>query len=242
MTDLTQETLARLDTIRAGAQSYSPSDETLQKLTSSILVELIAPAAEGKSRIMDEVAALDSDFSYVTGLTTRPPEERDVPGRYRYFNSDQEINELADSVDRRELVQYVTHPTTKHIYGSSPEDYRTAYCLLDTLYSAVADLDEIPFKAIFKIAIVSDGAEWMARFLERYPDTNEERAKRLKEAKQCLEWQLHQDPQSIIWIENKKGEASNAAQELVSIVRGKRNARGGRVLAESMYNAIQDMI
>jgi len=240
MIGLSQATLARLDHIRDVAPSYMPNDETLQKLTGTVLIELIAPAAEGKSRIMDEVAALDPDFSYVTGLTTRSPEARDVAGRYRYFNSDQEINELADSVDKRELVQYVTHPTTKHIYGSSPEDYRTVYCLLDTLYSAVADLDEIPFKAIFKIAIVSDGKEWMARFLERYPEANEERAKRLKEAKQCLEWQLQQDPQSIIWIENKMGEADQAARELVSIARGETKPRGGRAMAESMYNAIED--
>ena len=231
---LTPETQQRIDQAIKAADLYMPNAATNAQLQTHSLIELIAPAAESKSTIMDEAAALDPDLSYVSGFTTRTHEDRDVPGRYAYFTSEEEINGLLDRIDQRSVAQYAGHPTTGKLYGSFPEDYHTDFALLDALFNSVDDLDRLAFKSIFKVAVVSRGNEWEERFVARYPESSNERMKRAHEAILCLEWIIAQDANKIIWLENTAGHATKAAKQLIAMTKYGQPSESLRPLAEEM--------
>ena len=198
-------------------------------------IELIAPAGEGKSAIMDATTQVNPEYSLATSFTTRNREARDIPGAYRYFTTDEEITGLLDRIDDQAVLQYVVHPTTHKLYGSMSEDYRTNFVMLDTLFNNVDELDKLPFKAIYKIAVVSHGDEWAARFLDRYPTASEERTKRIGEAILCLEWILAQDPNVLFWLQNRPNQVTDAAHDLILMTKTAMPSQNLRVLAEEMH-------
>ncbi|MEO6110062.1 MAG: hypothetical protein ABIP50_03575 [Candidatus Saccharimonadales bacterium] len=233
---LNPETLTRFNNAANGQPLYAPNEATNAIIEPKTIVEFVAPAAEGKSALIREVDLLHSEFSVVTGFTTRPEEARDTGGRYTYFNTDEELNTLLGRIEKGSVVQYVQHPTTGQFYGSFPEDYHTKFNMLDVLSNTVNDLDRLAFKSIFKIAVVSHGEEWINRFLERYPDGSEERTKRVTEAIQSLEWVQNQPKNSLSWLHNRDGYIRGAAHIAISIVKTDRATPDLTHLAAEMYD------
>ncbi|MFZ2126336.1 MAG: hypothetical protein WAV04_02385 [Candidatus Microsaccharimonas sp.] len=231
---LSPSTLQRLETLSKSEKVYVPNSNAQAAIHNRYLIELIGPAAGGKSTIMGHAQAKDTDFSYVTGFTTRGPEPRDVPGRYYYYNTDEEVNTLIDHIEKGDVLQYVTHPTSGQLYGSFPSDYKTSYNMLDTLFNTVAELDRLPFKGVLKIAIVSRGNSWADLFLERYPKPSQERTKRINEAVLCLNWMINEAPDDMIWLENPWGTAELAADNLISLIKGSKKTEDLRPLAVEM--------
>jgi len=233
---LSPATLARLERAVQSKPTYTPNSATSDILHSKSMIEFIAPAAEGKSSMMLLIEKIDKDFSFVTGFTTRQHESRDPDGIYQYFNSDEEMSYLLDRIEAGSVTQYVQHPTTKYLYGSLPEDYRSEYNMLDVLYSAVEGLETLPFKKIIKIALVSRGSEWIARLLERYPEPSEERTKRINEALQCLSWTLEQPKTSLLWVENKSGDMDATAKHIIDLIKTDSPSEDFSHLAQEMYD------
>jgi hypothetical protein len=239
--NLSPVTLQRLQTASDTSSMYAPSVSTTALIANRYLVELIGPAAGGKSTIMSYAQQQNSEFSYVTGFTTRGPEPRDVPGRYRYYNTDDEVNELLDHVEKGEVLQYVVHPTSGQFYGSFPADYNSSYNMLDTLFNTVDELDKLPFKKVLKFAIVSRGSTWTDLFLERYPKPSAERTKRINEAILCLKWMINDAPADILWLENSWGTAELAADNLIQIAHGVKQPENLRELAIEMLQRAESI-
>jgi hypothetical protein len=238
---LLPQTIQRFEAVAQSDGSYTPSAATTVLICDRYLVELIGPAAGGKSTIMGLAQEKDPEFSYVSGFTTRGPESRDVPGRYRYYNTDEEINTLIDQIDNGEVLQYVTHPTTGQLYGSFPADYHSTYNMLDTLFNTTSELDKLKFKGILKIAIVSRGNVWGDLFLARYPQASPERTKRINEAILCLKWVINDAPADMLWLENSWGSAELAAENLIKLARGTKKSEDLRALAIEMLQRAESI-
>lgn len=232
----------RLDTIIKGTQDYQPNSDVSLSILSRSLVEVIAPACEGKSTVMNKVVEMDTDFGYVRSWTTRNQEPRDEGSYYTFYNTATELESLFDRIDKREAVQYTAHPTTGKLYGTSPEGYPAEYNLLDTLASSVDDLDKLAFKSIYKVALVSKGSERRRRFLTRYPEESPERTKRLKEAALCLAWVLEQPEENLIWIENGKSDVEKAARDIRNAVKFSTPMPSLRNLAEDMLAKTDQLV
>ncbi len=234
--NMTPETQARFDTVVALKPEYQPNAETKTVLGSKTIIEVIAPAAEGKSSIMLMIEHTNKRFSFVNGFTTRKKEARDPEHLYKYINSDEDLNDLFDRIEEGSIVQYIQHPTTKQLYGSFPEDYENDYSMLDVLSSAVAFFEVLPFKKKIKIALVSKGDEWIKRLLSRYPEPSEERTKRVNEALQSLSWVLEQPKDSLVWIENKAGDMDHAVNRIIELVENDQPSEDLSYLAQQMYD------
>lgn len=239
MNERSPELIAHMNRLGARIGDYEQNQEVGRMTATFELVAFIAPAAEGKSTIMEAAALTDQDFGYVTGFTTRLPEARDVPGRYRYYNSDEEIAELLADIEAGRVVQYDQHPTTGQLYGSHPSDYAHRFAMLDALYTSLPQIERSGFGRVHKLMIVSRGSEWVNRFMARYPEASPERDKRAREGIDCLEWALEQPVGSLAWIENNDGEVNTAAQEVIAIVKNSQRSRQLQLLAKEMIDEIK---
>jgi guanylate kinase len=208
--------------IKKAEADYMPSADVQERLQAVTFVALIGPAVTGKTTLMRRCAELDGEFGRVKGFTSRERREEELADAFRFLNHDQAaLTNLLQHIENRELVQFVVHPTTDRIYGSDIAAYDKPYMLLETLPGAMAELERLPFKAIKKIAIVTDPDEWYARFRERFHHTGHDdtKAKRLGEAIQNLSWSLdHQD--EVTWLDNSHRPVAETAQRLIELARG----------------------
>lgn len=215
--NISPEITERLETARLTQETYTPGENVARELGSRSLWMFVAPAAEGKSYIMNTLARLDSRIQPAGGFTTRPREERDGPDtRYRFIpHDDENLAQLLDDIDNKEVAQYIVHPTTGYVYGTYPHDYTSEFSTLDALSGAVKNLRTLPFRDTRTIGIVSRSEDWQAHFLERYPEQSSERTKRLIEARTSLEWLDNQPDGDVTWLFNDYDDADERGRELI---------------------------
>lgn len=209
----------RMQQLIAKDEPYAPNQTILNEIAKKHIVLFVGPSAIGKSTLMHHINRLDRSFAYVSSFTTRLPAARDTPGLYQFFNSNDEITQLIDMIENRDVVQFAPHPTTGELYGSLLSGYSGRYDMLDMLYNKVADMLTTGFGRVDTIALTCDADEWMARFTARYPVANDESNKRLTEAINCLKWALAQTVDEIVWIDNSDGQLETAAHEVLDYVK-----------------------
>lgn len=175
---------------------------------------IVGPTAVGKSSLMNQVAAQDSEFGRVSGFTTREPRPNDEPGLYRYLTN----GAARQLVEKGEVVQFAIHPTTGDMYGTQPQDYPRRFNLLDTLSTVVDGMRALPFNNVITISLTTDPTAWQNWVLSRYPEPSEERTKRLNEAVQSIEWSMAQSANHF-WLVNRPNDLATTANELINIVR-----------------------
>jgi energy-coupling factor transporter ATP-binding protein EcfA2 len=215
---LSPEITTRLETARQHETSYQPNEEIGRKISEKTLVMFVSPAAGGKSFLMNHVAEAVPDFSRVPVFTTREPREDDEPGMFRYISHDDEhLDELLGKIERREVAQYVIHPTTGNIYGSEIRDYPNKFNMLPTLSSIVGPLKRLPFKNTVVVGIAAEPEIWKQRFDARYPEKNDEYLRRRREAITSLDWLLTRE--DIQWVNNTSADPAAAVQSVVDIVK-----------------------
>lgn len=196
--------------------TYQPRTDVLEKLHGKTLVMVVGPTSIGKSFIMNEATTLDARFTRVSGLTTRQPRPNDEPGLYRYISDDMAARLIAD----RQLVQYIVHPTTGKLYGTEAEDFPGEYNLQDTLSTSVDFYRSLPFARHYVISLTTEPGSWKEWFLQRYPAADDERTKRLLEAKQSIEWSLSQTGNHV-WLVNRPGRGRETASQLIEMATGR---------------------
>lgn len=209
----------------------------MESLHDKTLVMIVGPTAVGKSSLMNQVVALDSEFGRVSGFTTREPRENDEPGLYRYLTS----AAARQLIEQGEVVQFAIHPTTGDIYGTQPQDYPRRFNLLDTLSTVVAGMQSLPFKNVVTISLTTPAAAWRNWLLERYPEPSEERTKRLQEARQSIEWSMAQTSQHF-WLVNHPNELHATANELINVVRNGTGQTDTPAEAEDLLLTVKSLV
>ncbi len=165
-------------------------------IAAASLVMLVGPSAIGKSTLMNQVVAQNSDFGRVRVFTTRPPRSNDEAGMYRYLS----ISEAQEEIANGRVVQHATSPTTGMIYGTQLQDYTSRYNMLDTLSNVVDELRTLPFESTTTVTLYADPGEWHQWFLSRYPKQSDEASKRLEEAALSINWSLRD--KNTYWLKN----------------------------------------
>lgn len=230
----------RLAAARANETTYRPNDEICAKLREKTLVMIVGPVAIGKSFLMNHVAEADADFSRVPVFTTREPRKDDEPGMFRCIpHDDKHLNELLGKIERREVVQYVVHPTSGRIYGSEIIDHPNMFNMLPTLSGIVGHLQKLPFKTTVLIGLSAEPETWRQRLNDRYPTHSPERTKRLAEAVTSIDWLL-KNPY-VKMVDNTSTDPTSAVQSIINIVKysqdgnpaARRNAEAMRRIAAS---------
>jgi guanylate kinase len=210
----------------------------MEGLANKVLVMIVGPTAVGKSSLMNEVASLDSEFARVSGFTTRQPRANDEPGLYRYISK-----EAARRLIEQDgaVVQFAIHPTTGDMYGTQPADYPAQFNVLDTLSTVVGGLQSLPFKDTVTISLTTEPEFWRTWVLARYPEANEERSKRLQEARQSIEWSMAQTSKHF-WLINRPNDLHTTAEELINIVKTGVGLSDPPLQASELLGAVKSLL
>lgn len=226
-----------------GAMSagYEPSDATKAVLEQKELVPLIGPFAVGKTALMRAAERLDADFGRVRSFTTRARRSGEDEGTYEFLPHDAAIlRRIHAQAKARDLVQFIVHPATGNIYGSSLDSYRTAYSMLDTMPTSLPGLVSLPFRAIKKVAIAVPPKVWEGRVAERLRDGDaDDIRKRMGEGITNLSWCLDQADDELGWVVNGDQNIHSAARDLIHVVR---DGNGPNAVARNMaFSLLESM-
>lgn len=197
---------------------YAPSNQVARQLENKTLVMVVGPACAGKTTVIDEVSKTDGRFGIVGSFTTRDPRADEGGKKFAYIpHTDEGLEKLFRRIKNKEVVQYMVHPTTKHIYGSDVSDFAGEYNLLDAIASSVDQLRTLPFKHTRIIGLVAGTSQWLFWFNSRFPAGHPERENRGREAVTSLRWLLGQPYGNVRWVINEQDKAEDAARETVRI-------------------------
>lgn len=187
----------------------------MDSLASKTLIMIVGPTGIGKSTLMNQLCALDPSFRRVRSFTTRQPRENDEENQYIYLTSEQLDNHLGTG----DVITDVTFPGTDIHYGTLTESYPSDFNLLDTLASSVSTYRSLPFYQTITVSLTTDPAAWASWLSTRLPEHDENRTKRLEEARQSVNWSLTQTDNHY-WLTNTPGDIATPVQQLLQIVKG----------------------
>lgn len=208
------------------------------------MVNIIGPNGIGKSSINHMISQLDPKFSVPLGFTTRAPRPNEKLKQYRHVPDTAEgWGQLLRKATAGELVQFAIHATSGMIYGTEPQDYKTAYAVLDMQFQLVEKTRQLGFRAIKDIAIVTTPAEYEKQLSQQRRQINNESEMetRRQEGVLCLEWCLsHGD--DIAWVHNRYGQLQAAARQVIGIAEGEiQPDTSNRRLGEQLLKMLRDL-
>ena len=225
-----KEQIDRLKLLETG---YTPSLESVQSIESKRLLAFIGAFAAGKTTLMSKISETDERFSEVISFTTRP--SRGEGDHYRFIdNTPEHIEQITTRAVMGDLINFAVHPTTHHVYGTEPNDYKTEFCMLATTANSFeASTGKLPFLSVDPVTIVANPDIWRDRISARSASGDEYRA-RIREAKQSLEWCL--DLSEIHYIDNSSPNIAATASMFVRDVKSSESqqSKQARRVAERM--------
>jgi guanylate kinase len=235
---LSDQTTQQLNDLFHAQEAYEPNMAIADKLAEKTIIMLVGATCEGKNAVMEAAAGLDKQFRVTGTRTSRTPRTGDDTDRYTYIeNSDEGLQEVFELIKKRELVQYTVNPYSQLLYGSALDDYGAEYNLADVFSSAVANFRRLGFKQALAITVISEPADWLTRFEERFPRGHEQRRARRDEAIESFTWSLSQVDDHF-WVENINDRPDAAAQEVIAISLGTSQGNpAARKLAEASLEA-----
>ncbi len=200
--------------------TYRPNHAIRNQLRDKTLVMIVGPAAIGKSFIMNRITDHGSDLCRAPVFTTRDARPDDDPGMFRTMpHNDATISAILDLIDTGHVVEYIVHPTSERIYGTTLSDFPCTFNLLPTLSNTVDHLRQLPFKQTYVIGLSTDPEAWKTWLIARYPRPSKERTRRLDEAISSLTWLLAPEHQSYIyWVENTPNQPDITARAITAII------------------------
>lgn len=238
---MSRELVNHLDEL---SHEYEASTATLDALREKTMIPLLGPFAVGKTTLMDEVVQMHhSQFHRVRSFTTRKPRSGESLETYTFLeHSETTLRKIQEEAEKRELVQFMVHPNTGKVYGSTLDDYGTTpNVMLDIVPKALPPIEALPFKRIEKIEVVAVPQLWKDRMQQRFIDNDPtDIANRLTEADDNLTWALEQGD-DITWLDNTTS-IHEGASSLKEIVDGEYSrSLDARFVGEALLREIQDL-
>ena len=199
--------------LEARQPDYHCNERIAAQLHGKNLLIFVAPASVGKSTLMNALENADEQFSRIGGVVSREARSDDEPGLYRYIpHTSEGLQAFLSKVKAGEVVQYVVHPTKKHVYATEIEDYAGQINMKDVIGQGVAGFRELPVVASYTCSLVCEPGQWRSRLLQRYRPDDPELQKRDSEARMNLMWSL-QDKETV-FIDNSDGNLESAVQRV----------------------------
>lgn len=214
---VSERTQERLGIIRDYVTDYEPNEFVRRDIGHKVVGAIVGPCGVGKSHVIDELVRLHPEVGKVRTFTTRDPRPDDTPDTIAHLPWDERhIKRICNTIEACDAVQFVFHPTTGDIYGTTLDSYPAEYNILPALSTSIADFEQLPFRAFRSIGLVADPESWDRWIASREFASASDRAKRFAEAAQALEWMLAQPHVAI--IENVAGDPTRAAEAIYSFV------------------------
>ncbi len=176
----------------AGSQyDYRPSDhETLRTIGTITLAPHVGPTAVGKNYLMAHLVDI-LGYHQVGNMTTRELRPND-PKNIRSIHQ----NDMLSAIEKGSLVQYAAHLGSRALYATSIEDYQAGRVNVKDIYAHTIDaFAEYGFRHVRPVCLLVSPEEWETRLDARFMTaTREQRAARLEEAAESIEWILDGSP------------------------------------------------
>lgn len=210
----------------------------MDSLASKTLIMIVGPTGIGKSVLMNQVCALDPRFKRTRSFTTRGPRENDEKNQYFYLTPEQ----LDEHLGNGDVITDVMFPGTDFHYGTLTESYAGDFNLLDTLANSVSTYRSLPFYQTITVSLTTDPTAWASWLNARLPEHDENRIKRLEEARISVNWSLAQTDNHY-WLTNTPGDLTTPAQQLIQIATGHgQNSQQTPPSAVAMLDTIDSLI
>lgn len=230
--------------IEHSASDYEVSSQTYEILESKTLIPLLGPFAVGKTTIMKSVVDQDPSFTRVRSFTTREKRHNEDENTYVFLDHNEEnLRRIIAQIGTRALVQFMVHPTTKNIYGSTIDSYGPQeYALLDIVPKALPALENLPFREIKLVEVVVPPEEWSKRMEQRLRHSDPgDIQNRLQEGVHNLEWAFERDDQ-IAWLNNGDRPVTDAAQDFIGIAKGNyTDTKSAKKIGYSLLQKIREL-
>lgn len=217
LSSVSERTQERFGIIRDYLTQYEPNEFVRRDIGHKVVGAIVGPCSVGKSHVIDEVVRLHPEVGKVRTFTTRDPRPDDTPDTISHLPWDERhIKRICNTIEAGDAVQFVFHPMTGDIYGTTLDSYPSEYNILPALSTSIADFEHLPFRAFRSVGLIAAPESWEEWFTAREFASAADRTKRLAEAAQSLEWMLAH-PQVAI-IENVAGDPTQAAEALYAFI------------------------
>lgn len=189
----------RLAPIQNHPETFTPKESVITELGEKALIMVVSPCGGGKGYAIDLTIALDPRFRKSRSLTSRPPRKDDTPDTIRYIERTNEgIEAFCETIENGDFVNFIFHPETEEIYGTTLIDHPGEFNLMPTLTGSIDYLKSLPFKRTEVIGLTNEPLQWRQWFNAREFRDDADRAARLAEGRTSLQWLLDHPELSII--------------------------------------------
>lgn len=206
-----------------------PGAEVARTLGDIEAVIIIGHLAAGKDTSIRRLVEKYPKFHKVQSWTSRPERPGEADNYIHRGHTVESLTTILGEVRERLIpVQVAVHDGTGYVYGSSIDQYKPPYSVIDVLAKAVPDFRRLPFKKRTEIGIVASPESLWPRVETRISEAkNPEEAiadtvKRLGEAVFSLEWIHDQGPEFPIVV-NDDDMLEATVDSIASIAKGKQD-------------------
>ena len=179
-----------------------------------LLFVLSAPSGTGKDTVINALKQQGMDFYVVASVTTRAPRPGESEGNPYHFISEEEFKRL---VDEGELLEYANvhgnwYGQPRQVIRDNLRAGRDVLLKID-VQGAASIRRKVP-QAIFIFLVPSSLEELAQRLATRQTETEEERLRRLADARKELMQQYSYD----YVVVNRQGHLQEAVDQLRAII------------------------
>ena len=204
----------QLETEQTGSQQLHMSTAPSPSARQGLLFVLSAPSGTGKDTVIHALKQQGMDFYVVASVTTRAPRPGESEGNPYHFISEEKFKQL---VDEGELLEYANvhgnwYGQPRQVIRDNLRAGRDVLLKID-VQGAATIRRKVP-QAIFIFLVPSSLDELAQRLATRQTETEEERLRRLADARKELEQQYRYD----YVVVNSQGHLQEAVDQLRAIM------------------------
>ena len=195
-------------------QTVSQQPDTSVAPSTGLLFILSAPSGTGKDTVINALKEQGMDFYVVPSVTTRPPRPGESEGNPYHFVTEEKFKQM---IEADELLEYANvhgnwYGQPRKVIRDNLRAGRDVLLKID-VQGAATIRQKVP-QAIFIFLVPSSLEELTQRLATRHTETEEERLRRLADAREELTQQYWYDYAVL----NRQGHLQEAVDQLRAIM------------------------
>ena len=211
-------------------KEYQPTMDVLDKIHKLTLLMIIGPSGVGKTTIIDSLG-----LKFVPSDTTRPARADEQDGVDMNFRSD--YDQVVSDIRNGWFVQ-IALGASGDIYATKDSSYpASGTAVMPVMADGIPIFRRLGFAKTISVFITPpDFDEWMRRMVN-HPASEEERAKRLREARRSIEFALT-DKEVHFILNDKVNAAVTQIKDLLGEKINQEREAKARKAAQSLLAAL----
>ena len=189
------------------AKGYQPAPEVVNHISSVVLLMTVGPSGAGKSSVMRGLG-----LTYVVADTTREPRPEETEGLDYHFQSNYE--QVLQDIKSGRFLQIAIGPSGD-FYATRDEAYpKSGAATMAVVSDVVPIFRKLPFKKTITAFISPPNYQEWIRRMSIHPATEQQRTKRLAEARRSFQFALN-DGETHFILNDSVDEAVRQLNDLV---------------------------